>query len=65
MKDIANAQRRKISCSWQMHFCIVGYNSLKQGCGAGTEISKLRLFLHASKVFGSSSDSNMIWSIEN
>jgi len=26
-----------------MQFCIVGYNSLKQGCEAGTEISKLRL----------------------
>jgi len=26
-----------------MHFSIVGYNSLKQGCAAGTEISKLRL----------------------
>jgi len=41
-----------------MHFWIVGNNSLKQGCGAGTEISKRRLWLHASKVFSSNSALN-------
>jgi len=40
-----------------MHFCIVGYNSLNQGCGFGTETSKLRLWLQATKVFGSSTSS--------
>jgi len=47
-----------------MHFCIVGYDSLNQGCGAVTEISKLWLWLQASKVFGSSSGSKWFGALE-
>jgi len=68
----ADAKGGKISFSQQVHFCIVEYNRLKQGCGAGTQISgsgsgfssrHLKFFAPVPKIFGSGS--KMVWSIEN
>ena len=39
LKDIVNAESRKISFSYQMHFFNVSYNYLKEVCRDGTEIS--------------------------
>ena len=55
LKDMANAKARKMSFSEQMQFFVVGYNILKQGCGAGNQASGSniqKLLAPTSKWFG-------------